>query len=86
MGSILHNAWDKHGIGCKSLINRKAGDCKHEKGTFTRGGHFIVLRGITEDGKILVNDPNDNAKKQHFNRSFDLSLIKREAKAFWCFN
>ena len=57
-----------------------------KKGTFTRGGHFIVLRGITEDGKILVNDPNDNAKKQHFNRSFDLSLIKREAKAFWCFN
>ena len=25
-------------------------------GHFTRGGHFIVLRGITDDGKILVAD------------------------------
>lgn len=56
-----------------------------DKGTFTRGGHFIVLRGITEDGKILVNDPNDNAKKQHFYKSFDVGLIKREAKQFWSF-
>jgi len=56
-----------------------------DKGTFTKGGHFIVLRGITEDGKILVNDPNDNAKKQHFNKSFDVGLIKREAKQFWSF-
>lgn len=25
---------------------------------FTGGGHFIVLRGLTADGKILVGDPN----------------------------
>lgn len=25
---------------------------------FTSSGHYIVLTGITEDGKILVNDPN----------------------------
>lgn len=56
-----------------------------DKGTFTKGGHFIVLRGITEDGKILVNDPNDNANKQHFYKSFDVGLIKREAKQFWSF-
>src|SRR5690606_1975629 len=24
---------------------------------FTQGGHIIVLRGITADGKILVGDP-----------------------------
>lgn len=28
------------------------------KGLFTGSGHFIVLTGLTEDGKILVNDPN----------------------------
>lgn len=28
------------------------------KGLFTDGGHFIVLTGLTEEGKILVNDPN----------------------------
>ena len=27
------------------------------KGHFTSSGHFIVLRGVTEDGKILVADP-----------------------------
>lgn len=27
------------------------------KGHFTTGGHFIVLRGITDEGKILVADP-----------------------------
>lgn len=25
---------------------------------FTKGGHFIVLYGITDDGRILVRDPN----------------------------
>lgn len=54
-------------------------------GTFTKAGHFIVLRGITEDGKILVNDPNDNASKNFINRQFELSLILREAKNFWSF-
>ncbi len=28
------------------------------KGHFTDGGHFIVLRGVTLDGSILVADPN----------------------------
>ena len=55
-------------------------------GTFTKGGHFIVLRGVTANGKILVNDPNDNASKNYVNKEFDLSLIMRESKNFWCFS
>lgn len=54
-------------------------------GTFTRGGHFIVLTGITKDSKIKVNDPNDNASKNFKNREFDLSLITRESKNYWSF-
>jgi len=27
------------------------------KGHFTKSGHFILLRGVTSDGKILVADP-----------------------------
>lgn len=27
-------------------------------GIFTTGGHYILLTGITSDGRILVNDPN----------------------------
>lgn len=55
-------------------------------GTFTKGGHFIVLRGVTEDGKILVNDPSDNNTKNHINKKFPLELIIRESKNFWSFN
>ncbi|POO87283.1 hypothetical protein C1H59_06580 [Clostridium sp. 3-3] len=55
-------------------------------GTFTKGGHLIVLRGITEDGKILVNDPSDNDTKNHINKKFPLELIIRESKNFWSFH
>ena len=27
-------------------------------GHFTKGGHFILLRGVTQDGLVLVADPN----------------------------
>lgn len=46
-------------------------------GVFTRAGHYIVLRGIAQDGTILVNDPNSEA---HSYTSYDVSLIARQAK------
>ena len=46
------------------------------KGHFTSGGHFIVLRGVTEDGRILVADP---ASVSRSNQSWELSLIVAEA-------
>lgn len=58
------------------------------KGSFTTGGHFIVLRGVTADGKILVADP---ASKSRSEQEWDLSLICAEANKnagsggpFWC--
>lgn len=50
-----------------------------------KGGHFIVLTGITESGKIRVNDPNDSTKKNHINTEFSASLIIRESKNMWTF-
>lgn len=32
------------------------------KGHFTKGGHFIVLRGVTLEGKVLVADPNSRQR------------------------
>lgn len=56
-------------------------------GTFTSGGHFIVLRGITAGGKILVNDPNDNThSKKFYKREFDIRLIMNESKNMWAFS
>lgn len=46
------------------------------KGHFTSGGHFIVLRGVTAEGKILVADP---ASKKRSEQEWDLSIILNEA-------
>lgn len=47
------------------------------KGHFTKSGHFIVLRGINADGKVLVADP---ASLKRSNQEWDLSLILEEAR------
>jgi len=47
------------------------------KGHFTKHGHYMVLRGVTEDGKILVADP---ASIKRSNREWDLSIILSEAR------
>lgn len=45
------------------------------KGHFTNSGHFIVLRGITSEGNVLVADP---ASKKRSEQEWDLSLILNE--------
>ena len=46
------------------------------KGHFTSGGHFMVLRGVTADGKIMVADP---ASYRRSEKLWDLSIILNEA-------
>ena len=46
------------------------------KGHFTSSGHFIVLRGVTSDGKILVADPSSYNRSE---KEWDLSIILNEA-------
>ncbi len=47
------------------------------KGHFTTSGHFIVLRGVTDDGKILVADP---ASVKKSGQEWDLSIFLNEAR------
>lgn len=47
------------------------------QGHFTSSGHFIVLRGITETGKILVADP---ASKRKSEQEWDFNIILNEAQ------
>ena len=47
------------------------------KGHFTSSGHFIVLRGVTAEGKILVADP---ASRKRSEQEWDLSIILDEAR------
>jgi len=60
------------------------------KGHFTTGGHFIVLRGVTEDGNILVADP---ASVKRSSQEWALGIITNEASRkagsggpFWVFS
>lgn len=46
------------------------------KGHFTSSGHFIVLRGVTADEKILVADPSSYQRSE---KEWDFSIILNEA-------
>ena len=50
-------------------------------GTFTSGGHYIVLTGIDSEGKVSVADPasRDRTKKKY---SFNLILEQKQASNF----
>ena len=52
-------------------------------GHFTKSGHFIVLRGITSDGKILVNDP---ASTERTNQTWDVGTVASESAQAWAFS
>ncbi|MDF2923918.1 MAG: murein hydrolase [Paenibacillaceae bacterium] len=47
------------------------------KGHFTSSGHFMVLRGVTEDGQILVADP---ASYKRSEQAWDFNIILNEAR------
>lgn len=47
------------------------------EGHFTDSGHFIVLRGLDENGKVLVADP---ASRERSTQVWDLELILDEAR------
>lgn len=95
--SIFTPAAEKWSVNCnnigknqgkmiEALANGNPVIASMGKGTFTKGGHFIVLTGITENGKIKVNDPNDSASKNHKGKEFEVSLIMRESKNMWVFS
>ncbi len=49
-------------------------------GHFTRIGHFILLHGLTSDGRVLVADPNSRPNSL---TPWDSGLISKEAACLW---
>ncbi|MGL5314963.1 MAG: C39 family peptidase [Peptostreptococcaceae bacterium] len=49
-------------------------------GTFTSTGHFLVLTGITSDGKITINDPNSELNSS---KTWDVDVFLKETKNLW---
>ena len=72
--SIIQGAAAGFGIEAQPFPSREAADVRDAlrqgkllvalvgPGHFTKGGHFIVLRGVTLSGKILVADPNSQER------------------------
>lgn len=87
--SIVQGAAEAYGLACESVapdaleandlyFRLSAGEVAvalMTKGHFTKGGHFILLRGTTLSGEILVADP---ASRDRSLIPWDLSLILDE--------
>jgi len=52
-------------------------------GDFTSEGHFIVLRGLTDDGKVIVADP---ASEQRSSQTWDINRVISQSKEMWSFD
>lgn len=55
--------------------------CSMRPGDFTAAGHFIVLAG-TQDGKIIVNDPNSRKRSSAL---WEYDTLKGQIKNLWVF-
>jgi hypothetical protein len=85
--SLIPGAAEGYGLSCEgdlraqdivdALSSGKLVVAIMSKGHFTTGGHFIVLRGVTAEGKILVADPASHRRSK---QEWDLSLIMNEAR------
>lgn len=47
-------------------------------GLFTQGGHYILLRGLTEEGGVLVNDP---ASPERSAMAYPVEVFIQESKS-----
>ncbi len=84
--SLIPAAASAYGLSCErnldaqgivdALSSRKLVVVIMSEGHFTRGGHFIVLRGVTSEGKILVADPASYGRS---GQEWDLSVIMDES-------
>lgn len=85
--SIVRGVSDAFGLECSSpssmtpeelriqLSGGRIAVALMSAGHFTSGGHFILLRGVTLDGNILVADPNSRARSL---QEWDASIILNE--------
>lgn len=92
---LLQLSWKKAGNFHDAVNALKEGKVviavMNEKSLFTNGQHFIVLTGLTEDGLILVNDPNENNYsewnlKDGFENGFREGLILCGFSGAWIYD
>lgn len=75
----------------QALANGQVVISLQRAGLFTGGGHFITLVGLTEDGKILVNDPNGanywkgGALANGFKNGFSKNQVFEAGGPYWIY-
>lgn len=52
-------------------------------GTFTQVGHFLVLTGVDEDGKIIIRDSNSKSRSE---KTWDLDELMPEILNLWAYS
>ena len=57
--------------------------CIMGPGDFTTTGHFIVLSGMTEDGRIVVHDPNSEVRSS---MTWELEIILNQCQNLWAYS
>ena len=67
----------------EALLAGKPVICSVGPGDFTTTGHFIVLSGMTEDGEVVVHDPNSAERSA---RPWDLDRVLGQCLNLWAFS
>lgn len=57
--------------------------CSVRPGDFTTTGHFIVLAGLSDDGQVIVRDPNNEKNSSH---PWDLERVLEQCANLWAFS
>ena len=76
------NSWSKSAV----IGELSAGHpiiCSMGPGDFTTQGHFIVLVGVTEDDKVIVNDPNSQITSR---KKWDAQELLDQMKGMWAYS
>lgn len=56
--------------------------CSVGPGDFTQTGHFIVLAGLADDGKLVVHDPNSPSNSA---RTWEVDRVLGQCRNLWAF-
>ena len=67
----------------EALLAGKPVICSVGPGDFTTTGHFIALAGLTEDGEVIVHDPNSAERSA---RPWDLERVLGQCLNLWAFS
>lgn len=56
--------------------------CSVGPGDFTAKGHFIVLAGLADDGRLVVHDPNSPARSA---QTWEVERVLAQCRNLWAF-